>query len=87
MGGSAAELPYGEAVVLEDVLLHPKLGDKAGGEGKVSTVRPWLSRCGRIRLKPPLGYLGCERTRDQCPFAGLWQGDKQLVSELQFTPL
>ena len=76
--------------MLEDLILHPKLGDKAGGEGKVSAARPWLSHCGRLLRgcpKPCLRYLDGERTQGQCLFAGLLQDDKQLVSELRFTPL
>lgn len=47
-GGSAGALPYGEAVGMEGLILHPTLGHNAGDEGKVSGVGPWLSHGGRL---------------------------------------
>lgn len=76
-GGSAGALPYGEAVGMEGLILHPTLGHNAGDEGKVSGVGPWLSQW---REAPARSHVCSIRVASAHRLSGSLQGYCRMIS-------
>lgn len=76
-GGSAGALPYGEAVGMEGLILHPTLGHNAGDEGKVSGVGSWLSQW---REAPARSHVCSIRVASAHRLSGSLQGYCRMIS-------